>query len=104
MKEPTAAGGDAAITAGGAGNGPHRAAAEAGEARREAAVAPPRARGGSGAERGGGSGAGSNTCPPLGEQRGRREVRLEMAVPGWQVTPFGPDARLRLFLVVICVG
>lgn len=51
MKEPTAAGGDAAITAGGAGNGPHRAAAEAGEARWEAAVAPPRAGGGSGAER-----------------------------------------------------
>lgn len=54
MKEPTAAGGDAAITAGGSGNGPNPPGptAEAGEARREAEVAPPRAGGGSGAVRG----------------------------------------------------
>lgn len=53
MKEPTAAGGDAAITAGGSGNGPNPPGptAEAGEARREAEVAPPRAGGGSGAAR-----------------------------------------------------
>ena len=47
-------GGDAAITAGGSGNGPNPPGptAEAGEARREAEVAPPRAGGGSGAVRG----------------------------------------------------
>lgn len=70
--------GDAAITAGGSGNGLHRAAAEAGEARREAAVAPPRAGGGSGAERGGGSGADSNTC-----LRGASSAGAERSGCGW---------------------